>query len=205
MDALPRAPACERNRGPILDGLRVHFAGRRRVLEVGSGTGEHAVHFAAAMPWLEWHATDVLANLPGIAGWRAEAALPNTPPPFALDLADPAWDADARASLEGPCDAAFCANVLHIVAWPLVASLFEGLGRLLAGDAVVVVYGPFNEGGDYTAESNRAFDAWLRARDPASGIRDREAVDALAERAGFRRLARTAMPANNLLLAWRRG
>jgi SAM-dependent methyltransferase len=205
MATLPRAPACDRNRDPILAVLRACFADRRRVLEVGSGTGQHAVHFAAGMPWLQWQASDVAGNLPGIAAWRSEAGLPNTPPPFALDLASSDWIEDARRALTAPADAAFVANVLHIVAWPRVVSLFEGLGRLLAGDATIAVYGPFNVDGDYTADSNRAFDAWLKARDPASGIRDLEAVDALAGEAGFHCIDRVPMPANNFTLVWRRG
>ena len=158
MDAKPFAPACERNRDPILDVLRARFADRRRVLEVGSGTGQHAVHFAAALPWLSWQCTDLPPQLPGIQQWLDEAGLPNTPPPLALDVAGP-WP-------PGPYDAVFSANILHIVDWPKAEAFFAGVGRVLGDSGVLVVYGPFNEGGTYTSPSNRDFDAWLKARDP---------------------------------------
>jgi SAM-dependent methyltransferase len=198
-EPLPHAPATARNREPILAVLRGHFADARRVLEVGSGTGEHAVHFAAALPHLDWQPTDLPARLAGIRGWMADAGLANVRAPLALDLADPAtWP-------PGPFDAVFSANVLHIVAWPLVEALFAALPRVLAPGAVVVVYGPFNVGGRFTADSNAAFDASLRAGDPASGIRDVEAVHALASEAGLAFVADIAMPANNRCLVWRLG
>jgi cyclopropane fatty-acyl-phospholipid synthase-like methyltransferase len=196
-EPLPHAPATARNREPILAVLREHFAGARRVLEIGSGTGEHAVHFAAALPHLDWQPTDLPSRLAGIRGWIAESGLANVRAPLALDLADPAtWP-------PGPFDAVFSANVLHIVAWPLVEALFATLPRVLAPGAVVVVYGPFNVGGRFTADSNAAFDASLRAGDPASGIRDLEAVQALASEAGLAFVADIAMPADNRCLVWR--
>jgi SAM-dependent methyltransferase len=194
--AKPFAPACERNRDPILAVLRTHFAGRRHVLELGSGTGQHAVHFAAAMPWLSWQCSDVEPNLPGIRLWLDEAALPNTPPPFALDVCGP-WPAQRF-------DAVFTANTLHIVGWPEVEALFAGIGRVLSDGGLFVVYGPFNYGGDYTSASNREFDAWLKARDPRSGIRDAEAIHTLAAGIGLRLVDDVAMPANNRCLVWRR-
>jgi SAM-dependent methyltransferase len=193
----PFAPACERNRGPILEVLRTAFADRRRVLEVGSGTGQHAVHFAAAMPWLVWQATEVEAHLPGVRAWLDEAALPNTPPPFALDVAG-AWP-------DGHWDAAFTANTLHIMPWAAVERLFDALPAALAPGAVLAVYGPFNVGGRFTGPGNAAFDATLRAADPARGIRDLEAVDALARRAGFGPVDVRVMPADNRCLVWRHG
>lgn len=209
-DDKPCAPACARNRGPILEVLRGHFGDRRQVLEIGSGTGQHAVHFAAAMPWLWWQCSDLPERLPGIGAWLDAAALPNTPPPLPLDLADPRWPrtlagaGDPGAHPQARFDAAFSANVLHIVAWPLVEAMFAGLDAVLAADATVVVYGPFNYGGEYTSDSNREFDGWLKARDPRSGIRDFEAVDALARAAGLRLAEDVAMPANNRTLVWRR-
>ena len=196
MDAKPFAPACERNREPILSVLRRHFADRRRVLEVGSGTGQHAVHFAAAMPWLSWQCADLAPQLPGIRQWLDEAGLPNTPPPFELDVRGP-WPA-------GPYDAVFSANILHIVGWPEVEAFFAGVGQVLGAGGVLVVYGPFNVGGSYTSESNRDFDAWLKARDPRSGVRDLEAVQDLAARVGLEEVDDVAMPANNRCLVWRR-
>ncbi|MDH5821825.1 DUF938 domain-containing protein [Luteimonas sp. RD2P54] len=194
----PVAPACERNRTPILAVLRERFADRTRVLEIGSGTGQHAVHFAEAMPHLAWQTSDLADNLPGIRAWLDEAGLPNTPPPIALDVLQPPWPAlDA--------DAVFTANTLHIMGWDGVEAFFRGAGRILAGapGGVLVVYGPFNDAGGYTSDSNRDFDAWLRARDPHSGIRDLGAVDALAAAAGLHRVADVAMPANNRCLVWR--
>ncbi len=198
MTGKPYAPACDRNREPILAALREHFAERRRVLEIGSGTGQHAVYFASAMPWLTWQCSDVEANLSGILQWLDEAALPNTPAPIVLDVARGPWPAQRF-------DAVFSANTLHILGWAEVEALFAGLDAVLAQDAVLVVYGPFNYGGAYTSDSNRAFDGWLQARDPKSGIRDFEAVDALARGIGLRLVADAAMPANNRCLVWRRG
>ena len=192
----PFAPACERNREPILAVLRTHFANRREVLEIGSGTGQHAVHFAAAMPWLTWHCADVAGNLPGIRQWLDEAALPNTPAPILLDVRG-AWP-------RRRFDAVFSANTLHILGWPEVEAFFAGVDAVLERDGVLAVYGPFNYGGDYTSDSNREFDGWLQARDPRSGIRDFEAVDALARAIGLTLRDDVAMPANNRTLLWRR-
>jgi cyclopropane fatty-acyl-phospholipid synthase-like methyltransferase len=193
----PSAPSCERNREPILAVLREHFADRRRVLEIGSGTGQHAVYFAAAMPWLSWQCSDRAEHLPGIRLWLDEAALPNTPAPLELDVGG-AWPAHRY-------DAVFSANTLHIMSWPEVETLFARLPEVAADDAVFVVYGPFNDEGRFTSDSNAAFDRWLKERGAHMGIRDAEAVRALAERAGFRGVADVAMPANNRCLVWRRG
>jgi cyclopropane fatty-acyl-phospholipid synthase-like methyltransferase len=194
--AKPHAPSCDRNREPILAVLRTHLADRRRVLEIGSGTGQHAVYFAQALPWLTWQCSDLAENLPGIGQWLAGAALPNTPPALELDVRG-AWPA-ARF------DAVFSANSLHIMGWPEVERLFAHLPQVLEPDATVVIYGPFNYAGAYTSDSNREFDGWLHQRDPASGIRDFEAVDALARAAGLALVADVAMPANNRTLVWRR-
>lgn len=193
----PCSPACERNRDPILAVLRRHFAASRHVLEIGSGTGQHAVHFAAALPDLTWQCSDVTEHLPGIGAWLADAALPNTPAPIALDVALGPWPPRVF-------DAVFSANTLHIMGWPEVEAFFAGLPAVLEEAAMVVVYGPFNSGGDYTSNSNRDFDAWLKARDPRSGIRDFERVDALARSIGLHLVEDVAMPANNRCLAWRR-
>ena len=193
----PFAPACERNREPILAVLRDRFAERRRVLEVGSGTGQHAVHFAAAMPWLEWQCSDRAESLAGIRAWLDEAGLSNTPPPLQLDVARGPWPA-------GRFDAVFSANTLHIMGWAEVQAFFAGMAGVLADSASVVVYGPFNRGGAYTSDSNRDFDGWLKARDPRSGIRGFEEVDALARAIGLQLVDDVAMPANNRCLAWQR-
>ncbi len=192
----PHSPSCERNREPILGVLREHFADRRQVLEIGSGTGQHAVHFAAALPRLSWQASDRAENLPGIRAWLDEAALPNTPPPLELDVGGP-WP-------NGPFDAVFSANTLHIMAWPEVQRLFARLPAITTDDAVLAIYGPFNEHGRYSSDSNAAFDARLKARGEHMAIRDAEAVDALADAAGFRLRADVAMPANNRCRVWQR-
>lgn len=192
----PFAPSCDRNQGPILEVLQRHLAEARCVLEIGSGTGQHAVHFAAAMPWLTWQSSDRADNLPGIAAWLDEAALPNTPPAVELDV-DGRWPA-ARF------DAVFTANSLHIMGWPQVEAFFAGVGGILEQNGLLIVYGPFNYGGDFTSDSNRAFEQWLKARDPASGIRDFEAVDALARAIGLALVEDNAMPANNRALVWQK-
>ncbi|MFC5578858.1 DUF938 domain-containing protein [Lysobacter niabensis] len=193
----PHAPSCDRNRDPILAVLEAHFAECRRVLEIGSGTGQHAVYFAAAMPWLTWQCSDVAENLPGIRMWLEESQLANTPAPIELDVTG-AWP-------QARFDGVFSANTLHIMGWAQVEACFARLPQVLADTATVAVYGPFNYGGAYTSASNREFDAWLKARDPDSGIRDFEAVDALARAIGLRLVADVGMPANNRTLVWRRG
>ena len=197
MPPKPYSPSCERNRDPILEVLRRHLGSARHVLEIGSGTGQHAVHFAAAMPWLVWQATDRAEHLPGIRTWLDEEGLPNTPAPLTLDVATGPWP-------EEPFDALFSANTLHIMGWPEVEAFFAGLANVLAEQATLVVYGPFNYGGQFTSDSNRAFDASLRARDAKMGIRDFESIDALARGIGLRLVEDVAMPANNRCLVWRR-
>src|SRR4051812_1722210 len=149
--------ACERNRDPILGILKRVFADRRRVLEIGSGTGQHAAYFAPELPHLVWQASDVAANLPGIREWITE------PPPVELDIDRPLPHIEA--------DAVFSANTCHIMSWPQVERLFAGIGELLPGGGTLAIYGPFNYGGRHTSESNASFDAMLRRRDPASGLR----------------------------------
>ncbi|MGH8083645.1 MAG: DUF938 domain-containing protein [Lysobacter sp.] len=202
-DDKPFSPACERNREPILAVLRDHFSGVRQVLEVGSGTGQHAVHFAAAMPWLSWQCSDRTEHLSGIRAWLDEAALPNTPAPLELDVDRGPWPR-ARSG-DGRFDAVFSANTLHIMGWRSVERFFAGVDAILAASGMLVVYGPFNYDGRFTSDSNREFDGWLHARDQRSGIRDFEAVDALARNAGLALQADVAMPSNNRCLVWRRG
>ena len=191
----PDAPSCARNREPILEALREHFADRRRVLEIGSGTGQHAVFFAAALPHLTWQASDRAENLPGIRAWLADARLPNTPEAVELDVAG-RWPAVR-------CDAVFSANTLHIMHWREVETLFAALAGVLDNGGKLAIYGAFNYGGRFTSESNAAFDAWLKARGAHQGIRDFEAVSALASAAGLTLLEDREMPSNNRLLAWR--
>jgi SAM-dependent methyltransferase len=200
----PYSPSCDRNQEPILAVLRDEFAGRRDVLEIGSGTGQHAVYCAAGMPWLQWQCSDHVDYLPGIRMWLDEAGLPNTPAPLVLQaVLDPKPGLAPLPSCR--YDAVFSANTLHIMGWPEVQALFAGLAAVLTDDAVVVIYGPFNEGGDFTSDSNREFDLSLKERDTRSGIRDFEAVNLLAKNTGLRLTADISMPANNRLLVWRRG
>lgn len=195
---LPFSPACERNREPILAVLREYLAIPAWVLEIGSGTGQHAEFFAAHLPHLQWQSSDRADYLPGLAARRTQADLPNLPAPFELDVARrELWPAQRF-------DAAYSANTLHIMGWPEVEQFFAMLGEVLDPKSTLIVYGPFNYGGRFTSESNAAFDAQLRADDPKRGIRDFEAVDALARAQGFALVADIAMPANNRSLVWTR-
>ena len=193
----PFAESCVENRAPILAVLREVFTDRRHVLEIGSGTGQHAVYFAPELPHLTWQTADVPQHHAGIRLWLTEAALPNVLAPLELDVNRTEWHS-------GRYDAVFSANTLHIMSWPEVERLFAGIGTVLESGGVLAIYGPFNINGAYTSESNARFDAWLKSRDPASGVRDFEAVDALARAQGLVLQQDVAMPANNRTLVWRR-
>ena len=193
----PYAESCAQNRDPILAVLREVFADRRQVLEIASGTGQHAVYFAEALPHLTWHTSELPENHAGIQAWLDEAHLPNVRPPLALDVNAATWPI-------AEVDAVFNANTVHIVAWPAVERMFAGIGRVLAPGGKLALYGPFNYGGRFTSDSNARFDAWLKARDPVSGVRDFEALDELARTHGLRLLEDYAMPSNNRTLVWRR-
>jgi SAM-dependent methyltransferase len=196
IDDKPFSPACEENKAPILAVLRPLLADVGRVLEIGSGTGQHAAHFAAAMPHLTWQCSDVAVYLPGIRLWLAEAALPNLPPPLTLDV-EGAWP-------EGDFDAAFSANTAHIMSLRQVERMFLGVGRLLPRGAPFALYGPFSDGGRHTSDSNAQFDRLLRQRDPASGVRDLDDLRRFAATAGLVLEDDVAMPVNNRTLIWRR-
>jgi cyclopropane fatty-acyl-phospholipid synthase-like methyltransferase len=176
--------------------LRDYLADSQRVLEIGSGTGQHAVHFAAALPQLIWQTSDREENLPGIQAWLDEAALPNTPAPLVFDVAG-TWP-------DATFDAVFSANTLHIMTWPEVQLLFARLPQITRAGSMLIIYGPFNYRGLYSSDSNAAFNQWLQERGPHMAIRDAEAVDALAASAGFALLDDIAMPANNRCRVWRR-
>jgi len=192
----PFSEACERNREPILAILKRVFKDRKRVLEIGSGTGQHAAYFAPALPHLVWQASDVAENVPGIRQWVEEAGVPTLPEPIALDVEQ------GFASVE--VDAVFSANTCHIMSWPQVERMFSGVGRLLPPGGVFALYGPFNYRGKHTSESNARFDAMLRRNDPASGLRDFDDVSALAKRCGLALAEDNAMPANNRLLIFQK-
>jgi SAM-dependent methyltransferase len=193
----PYSEACERNREPILTVLRDAFASARDVLEIGSGTGQHAVYFGQHLPHLVWHATDRPEHHAGIQAWIADAALPNVRMPVTLDVRDTAWPLSA-------VDAVFTANTLHIMDWDAVQALFQGIACVMNAGGTLVIYGPFNYGGQFTSDSNARFDASLRARGVGSAIRDFEAVNALALGIGLTLISDSAMPANNRTLVWRR-
>jgi SAM-dependent methyltransferase len=199
MPTKPHAPACDRNREPILAILQPLLAGRQRVLELGSGTGQHAVHFAAAMPHLSWQTSERPGHTEAIPLWLADAGLPNTLPPLALDVSQPVWPLDGQTF-----DAVFTANTLHYMPWPAVEALWAHLDQALAPDALFVAYGPFRIDGQHTSPSNAQFDTWLAGVDPRFAVRDLGEVDALAQGAGFRLQARHAMPANNFTVVWQR-
>lgn len=205
MTEKPFSLACERNREPITAALDTWMVNRRHVLEIGSGTGQHAVFFARRWPYLRWQPSDHADHLPGIEAWRADAALDNLLPPFVLQAELPPSPPLAVPPGDSRFDAVFSANTLHIMGWEHVRALFAGLPPVLAPGALLAVYGPFNEQGRFTSESNAQFDGWLKARDPRSGIRDVEAVQALASAQGFVALEDIAMPANNRLLLWQLG
>lgn len=196
-DELPRAPAAERNREPILGVLRREFGQVHRVLEIGSGTGQHAVYMARNMPHLQWQPTDLEPHLAVIDARRRLEGPENLEAPVALD-------ADAAVWPHFDADAAFSANTVHIMAWKSVERMFFGLGALLGTGAPFCLYGPFHYHGRATAVSNARFDQALRARDTGSGIRDIDDLSVLASAAGFRLSGDHAMPANNRLLVWRR-
>ena len=195
---LPISEACERNKEPILAVLREALSGCSRVLEIGSGTGQHAVHFARHLPWMAWQPTDRADALDALAARvRAEGA-PNLLEPLELDVLAPGpWPVT-------DVDAVFSANTLHIMSWQAVEAALRGIGNALPPGGVLAIYGPFRYGGAYTSGSNAEFDAFLRARDPDSGIRDAVDVDRLAGAAGLSLVADHDMPANNQLRVWRR-
>lgn len=193
----PYAPACDRNRQPILEVLQDVFRDTRSVLEIGSGTGQHAVYFCRAMPWLVWQSSDLVPNHPGIIAWIKQSGLGNVLPPLDLDVNQELWPIDF---IEG----VFSANTVHIMSWQAVCRLFAGLGRILATGGFFSLYGPFNYNGNYTSKSNADFDCWLKERDPLSAIRDFEAICDLATNCGLKLVRDYEMPSNNRLIVWSR-
>ncbi len=192
--------ACERNCAPILSVLREAFAERRRVLEIGSGTGQHAVYFGTKLPHLVWQTSDLPENHPSIIAWQREAELPNVLPPLSLNVTGNHWPVAAKNRI---FDAVFSANTCHIMAWAEVQAMFAGIGRLLSTDGVLCIYGPFNYAGRFSSPSNARFDASLKQQAAHMGIRDFEAINQLATDQGLSLRQDHAMPANNRLLEWR--
>ena len=189
----PFSQACENNKQPILAVLSHAFAKQKHVLEIGSGTGQHAVHFAKNIPFITWQTSDLVINHAGINQWIDTLPSPNIRRPLAIDLAE-------VQPIAENIDAIYSANTLHIISWTLVANFFDLVKNQLAHNGVLCIYGPFNYQGRYTSESNANFDLWLKARDERSGIRDFEAVCQLATEAGLSLMEDVTMPANNRML-----
>lgn len=195
--AKPYSEACEQNKAPILAVLREVFTEPGLILEIGAGTGQHAVHFARELPHLDWQPTDQADYLPGIRLWIDEAGLPNLRQPLALDTRRTPWPVTQAAG-------AFSANTTHIMHWPAVEGLFRGIGQVLQPGGAFCLYGPFNDDGRHTSASNAAFDQMLKQRDPASGIRDFNDLDRLARDNGLQFRQDYPMPVNNRTLVWTR-
>jgi SAM-dependent methyltransferase len=192
------SPATLRNREPIRVALAPRLPASGLVLEIASGSGEHAVHFAAAFTGLEWQPTDVEeTSIDSIRSWRAEAALPNLRAPLVLDVHHEPWPVAAA-------DAIFCANMIHIAPWSAAEALFGGASRVLGNGGSLFTYGPYCFGGTFTAPSNAAFDESLRRRDPRWGVRDLDNLTRLAVEHGLTLEETVEMPANNHLLRFRR-
>ena len=193
--AKPYSEACERNKAPILEVLKSWFLHPGGVLEIGAGTGQHAVHFAAHLPHLIWTSTDREENHEGIRMWFEEAALPNLQGPLALDVRQQIWPVEKALYV-------FSANTAHIMSWREVEAMFAGVSAVLEPGGCFCLYGPFNRNGEFTSDSNRAFDESLRARNPEMGIRDDQALQALGARCELKFAADYSLPARNRLLVW---
>lgn len=202
-NAKPFSQACENNKLPILEVLKQVYPEQSHrgatVIEIGAGTGQHAAWFASNMPWLQWQPTDQAHYLPGCRLWVEEtqaSGVENLLDPRVLDVQSAKWSA-WRA------DAAFSANTAHIMHWPAVEAMFQGLSECLAPGGAFCLYGPFRYQGEHTSDSNQRFDRYLRQQDPGMGIRDMDALMPLADATGFELEADHAMPANNRTLVWR--
>lgn len=193
----PFAESSEQNKMPILAVLKQYLQNAESVLEIGSGTGQHAVFFAEQFSHLTWLASDQAAYHAGINMWLEETAQENIKGPFLLDVNQQDWPIEAT-------DAVFSANTVHIMGWPSVVNMFAGIGRVLNKGGYFCLYGPFNYNGQFSSESNANFDAWLKQRDPVSGVRDFEALQELAEKAGLTFIHDHEMPANNRILVWQK-
>jgi len=189
--------AAENNKGPIGVVLVDAFSRCQKVLEIGSGTGQHAMHMGALLPNTMWLTSDLQENQAAIRARLEAGAGDNVAMPMVLDVAQEDWPVSK-------IDGIFSANAVHIMSWAHVESMFAGIGKILNPGGILALYGPYKYGGKFTTESNERFDGWLKDRDAVSGIRDFEKVDALAGAIGLRLLADHQMPANNQLLVWRR-
>ena len=197
MTIKPYSESCDQNREPILSVIGPLLETVDNVLEIGSGTGQHAVFFAGKMPHIQWHTSDCAAYLPGINLWVSEAGLENVHLPFELDVSKSDWP-------EMDVDAIFTANTLHIMSQHDAKNMILGSATLLSQKGSLLIYGPFNYSGEYTSESNRRFDGWLKDRDPASGIKDFDWVNTLAEQNGMILVKDYTMPMNNRILHFKK-
>lgn len=193
----PFAESAEQNKHPILAQLQVLFTDSRTVLEIGSGTGQHAVFFAANLPQVSWLCSDQAEQLAGIRLWVDEANLPNIGGIHELDVCQLDWPVQSVGGV-------YSANTVHIMSWPEVEAMFAGIGRVLQVGGLFCLYGPFNYAGSYSSESNARFDQWLKQRDPHSGIRDLDDLTRLGEKHGLVLQQDNEMPVNNRLLVWRK-
>ena len=193
----PYAESCDQNRGPILAVIKPLLENCSSVLEVGSGTGQHAIYFGEQMPHLQWHTSDRQQNHEGINMWLDEAALDNVHRPIELDVQRSEWP-----TLE--IDAIFSTNTTHIMHWPDVEAFFAGAGKLLPSGGILLIYGPFSFSGVHTSDSNAKFNEWLWARDPLSGVRDFDDLNRLAIEAGLEFRHDYEMPVNNRILFWQK-
>jgi cyclopropane fatty-acyl-phospholipid synthase-like methyltransferase len=193
----PYSESCEQNSEPILKVLQTHLSDRKKVLEIGSGTGQHAIYFASQLPHLVWLTSDLSSTHAGINAWLDEVNLPNIQRPLDLDVTLKEWPTT-------DIDAVFSANTAHIISWPAVVTMFAGVDRVLKHGGIFCLYGPFNYEGEYTSDSNARFDLWLKSRDPNSAIRHFEAVNQLANSHGMTLLNDHQMPANNRILVWQK-
>lgn len=189
--------SCEQNKLPILEVLREYVPGRHRLLEIGSGTGQHAVFFSEQFSQLQWQTSDLLESHASIRAWINDSKVGNVLPPVELDV-------NQDNLPEEQYDIIYSANTTHIMDWPSVTRLFHVVGQCLISGGIFCLYGPFNYAGKYTSESNARFDQWLKMRDPDSGIRDFEALDAEAGKNGLVLIADHEMPANNRTLVWQK-
>ena len=193
----PYSESCDQNRDPILSIIQPLLTPFKRVLEIGSGTGQHAVFFAKKMPHLDWQTSDRDQYHQGIQQWIDDAKLPNLQNPLSLDVLKDKW-------MDQQYDAVFTANTLHIMHHEDVQALFENIESVLNADGLMIVYGPFNYDGHYSSESNARFDHWLKNNDPKSSIKDFEWVNTLANKAGLVLQDDYEMPANNRILCWKK-
>jgi len=194
----PFSQACQNNQRPILNLLTRTFASTKHVLEIGSGTGQHAAYFGQHLPHLTWQTSDLLINHSGINAWLDEITLTNVQRPIVVDLNDTWPELIPKQHIDG----LFTANTLHIISWPLVVKFFDGIADNLPSLGMICIYGPFKYQGEFTSESNANFDLWLKDRDINSGIRDIEAITKLAGSAGLLLINDHEMPANNRLLVF---